>query len=47
LSSFGSRQAVIYTDIDPLRLTRQDSEKTPHVFFIDVTTKLLPAQNLE
>jgi hypothetical protein len=37
----------LHIDIDPLRLAGQDSEKTPHVFFIDVTTKLLPAQNLE
>ncbi len=37
----------LHIDIDPLRLAGQDSEKTPHVFVIDVTTKLLPAQNLE
>jgi hypothetical protein len=37
----------LHIDIDPLRLAGQDSEKTPHVFFINVTTKLLPAQNLE
>ena len=39
--------AYLHIDIDPLRLAGQDSEKTPHVFFIDVTTKLLPAQNIE
>jgi hypothetical protein len=37
----------LHIDIDSLRLAGQDSDKMPHVFFIDVATKLLPAQNLE
>jgi hypothetical protein len=37
----------LHIDIDPLRLAGQDSKKTPHVFCVDVATKLLPAQNLK
>ncbi len=33
----------LHIDIDPLRLAGQNSEKTPHVFFIDIATKLSPA----
>src|ERR1700722_20801006 len=33
-----SAGGYLHIDIDPLRLAGQDSEKTPHVFFIDVAT---------